>query len=381
MPTVAHRARINPHVLIWARETMGYEVDNLAHLIGVTTDAYRAWEEGSGRPTMAQLRTVADKLKRPTATFYLDAAPPTEQVLKDFRTLPESSGKATPPRLLFEIRAARTRRDTFQEFAEVLGDELSRFGLSLSIQGDPESAAKVLRESLRISLETQKAWKSDGEALSQWRSALESKDILVFQTRDVALDVARGFSIAAELLPVIAINSKDGKRAKIFTLIHELVHLCLNEGGLCDLHEHAHVEKFCNQIAASFLVPTEDLRSELNRLDFDRNIAWTDEQIKAVADIYWVSSLVILGRLLKMGWVSQQFYVNKLEEARKRVEKRPAGRSTPAQRALNQYGRSYTETILRAFYGEHITAADLSSLLGLKLRHIADVESLVRKAQ
>ena len=63
----------------------------------------------------------------------------------------------------------------------------------------------------------------------------------------------RGFSIAARLLPAIVLNIKDSPYARVFTLIHELAHVILQEEGVCELYEDLGcVEVFCNAVAASF---------------------------------------------------------------------------------------------------------------------------------
>lgn len=71
----------------------------------------------------------------------------------------------------------------------------------------------------------------------------------------------RGFAIAHLHAPVIFINTADVTQAWTFTLMHEFVHLMLGESGVSDLsHKNDNqIEKFCNRVAADFLVPSAEM--------------------------------------------------------------------------------------------------------------------------
>ena len=57
----------------------------------------------------------------------------------------------------------------------------------------------------------------------------------MFQSITVELASMRGFSITEFPLPVIVVNRKDMLKARVFTMLHEFVHLLLHIGGTCDL--------------------------------------------------------------------------------------------------------------------------------------------------
>ncbi len=63
--------------------------------------------------------------------------------------------------------------------------------------------------------------------------------VLPFFQLSMTQDKLRGFSIVDEANPVIGIKrGGESPTGKIFTLFHELGHIFLNEGGLCDLSEN-----------------------------------------------------------------------------------------------------------------------------------------------
>src|SRR5699024_8742263 len=93
--------------------------------------------------------------------------------------------------------------------------------------------------------------------------------------------------------------------AQVFTLLHEFTHLLLGESGVSDLapnnpHE---VEKFCNKIAAEFLVPGEEFVS----LWRPREDPWT-QNLAILAQHFHVSQWVIARRALEHNLIDQQQY-------------------------------------------------------------------------
>lgn len=124
-----------------------------------------------------------------------------------------------------------------------------------------------IREALGVTLADQYSWRDHYTALWSWIAAVENLGILVFHVRNVDLSLMRGFSIGERPFPVVGINGKDSPRGRIFTLIHEVVHIVLQNGGLCDLQEsdstiNGFLETYCNQVAAEVLVPGDTLLHE-----------------------------------------------------------------------------------------------------------------------
>ncbi|MBC6443039.1 MAG: helix-turn-helix transcriptional regulator [Rhodobacteraceae bacterium] len=69
---------VNPDILVQARQTAGFDVDEAAHKLGLHDSALSSAKEklevleaGEKQPTQTQLATCARVYKRPLATFYL----------------------------------------------------------------------------------------------------------------------------------------------------------------------------------------------------------------------------------------------------------------------------------------------------------------------
>lgn len=46
------RANINPDILVWARKTSGYSLEEAASKMRISQDKLIAWETGAERPTI-----------------------------------------------------------------------------------------------------------------------------------------------------------------------------------------------------------------------------------------------------------------------------------------------------------------------------------------
>jgi hypothetical protein len=261
-------ARANPELLVWARETAGSSAGVAADRLKIPADRLEAWERGEARPSLPQLRKVAQLYRRPLAAFYLPRPPAAEEPVHDFRRIHGQAVGRSSPDLLLAIRRCRERREIALDLYDQLDAEPTLLDLTVSLRDDPEAVAGRIRALLDISFEEQRSWQEQYEAFRQWRTRLESAGALAFQATDVEITEARGFSIAERPLPAVVVNIKDSVYGRIFTLIHEFAHVLLNRGGVCDVDEgvdndHEDVEVFCNYVAGATIVPRDLLlRSE-----------------------------------------------------------------------------------------------------------------------
>ncbi|MBI4523673.1 MAG: ImmA/IrrE family metallo-endopeptidase [Deltaproteobacteria bacterium] len=269
--------------------------------------------------------------------------------------------------------------------ASALGIDSPRLRAVHSNLHDSDQFAREARQILGISLQQQCAWRNRYETLQGWIAALERVGILVFQTGAVSLDEMRGFSISVELFPVIVVNAKDSPRGRVFTLIHEFAHVLTNRGGLCDLHTTAHAQNqeerteiFCNQVAGTFLLPTQEFLGDPLVARKGVRAPWDDSEIRNLADKYSVSQEVVLRRLLTLGRITQSFYRQKREElleAYQRELRRAEGGFAPFHvLKVRDLGRAFIRLVLEAYHTEAINSSDVAEMLGVKLKHLPTIE-------
>lgn len=381
------RALIEPSLLVWARKSAGLSVEQVANKVKVSSERLREWESGSSSPTIGQLRKLGTAYKRTIAVFYLPEPPPESKPLRDFRRVEGKRPPPESPELRLEMRRAVDRRSLALDLYRELGYEPPQPPIQTTSSGDPEALGSEIRRRLGATRDRQLKFHDDYESFSWWRDAVETTGSLVFQARGVDVSEMRGFSISDVPLPVIVVNGKDSPRGRLFTMMHEYVHIMVRSGGLCDLQDEAvsseehTLEVFCNRVAGAMLVPKDDLLSEDVVLRETGTNQWSDEQIRGIADIYKVSREVILRRLLICGRTSSQFYKRKRQEFEAAYEDlrgaKRAGFAQPYRVAINAAGPSFTRLVLNSYHLEKITASDLSDFLNIRLKHVGKIEDYV----
>ncbi|MHB1033052.1 MAG: XRE family transcriptional regulator [Pirellulales bacterium] len=376
-------ASANPAVLSWARRTSGLEVEDAARKAQVKSERVAAWESGNSRPTINQLRRLADIYRRPLAVFFLAVPPPEESLPSDYRRFTREAMPRVSPELRAAIRLAQVRRQATLELYEDLGEEPPRLTLAAHVGEAPEEVGARLRGALAPDIETPDA----RSVLRAWRTAAEDAGVLVFQADRIDVDEMRGFSISDRPLPAIVLNMQDAPQARTFTLLHEMTHVLLGAAGLCTLEELGpntpvkRVEVFCNHVAGAALVPADSLLAEP---EVPKKSAGeiADVALTALARRFGVSPEVITRRLVTLGRVTAAFYQRKRVEFQRQYRelrhKQRAGFAPPAVLAVARNGRSFTRRALEAFDEDRITASDIADLLGIRLKHLDRVRIAVQ---
>ena len=384
-------AIINPELLVWGRETIGYDLENAAKKIGVKPERLADWEEGEIRPTVKQLFKVANVYKRPFAAFYF-SSPPVHwdepyNKLEDWRTLPETESAKKSASLVLELREAARRREILLELAQEMDEEIRGFGVVRFPNESPSSLAKRVRLSLGKSIDEQHSCSTELDALRMWRTAVEGLEVLVFQTGfftgyPVQAKEMRGVALHFDKLPIIIMNSKDSVPARIFTIMHELGHLILRQSGLSNFrnfHQLETNEVFCNEFAGELLVPSAALVSESD-VKSHLHKTWSDGELRTLANKYRVSKAVILRRLLVNNRTSQSHYREMLDQWNKNWEKEQSEPRTSSgggppyhTKFVRCHGRRFVSSVLDAYDTDAIHASQLSDHLGSKLDHIDSI--------
>jgi Zn-dependent peptidase ImmA (M78 family)/transcriptional regulator with XRE-family HTH domain len=373
-------AHINPAMADWARMTANITVEAAAKRLGIKVERLLSWETGTDNPSIPQLRSLAKLYHRPIAAFYLPAPPRNFTVAKDFRRLPDQPPIAYSTALLFAIRVADYRRDVVL----ALEPETPPVNFVGSATADErgEVLASRARGLLGVSLEDQRAWKDQYAALNGWKNGLEELGVLVFHFSGVDPHEVRGFSLCERVLPVIALNGADAPNGRVFTLIHEMGHLLLGEGGSCDLAELSHpsapvlpVEAFCNAFAGAMLVPGDALVVDPVVARAAATSTWTDEDLDRLATRFRVSREVLLRRLLTLGRTSLDFYQRWRASLPTEHKQKAKGRPGVAVMAVRDVGKPFARLVIDAYRSNMLTGGDVSELLGIRLRHVPAIEA------
>lgn len=387
-------ALANRELLVWARKSAGLNIATAAKRIGQSEERLESWErEGGSSPTIAQLRKAAEVYRRPLAVFYLPQVPRDFAPLRDFRQLVEGASRELSTKLRFLVRHAQERQQWAVETRKK--NEVAPLGFvgCASTRDDLASLARGLRGLLGVTLEDQGSWGTPEDALREWIGAYEEVGIFVFQSHDVPLADMRGLALTDPLAPVILLNAKDARSARVFTLFHELAHIAIGEAGISDLYlperpatAEESIEVFCNAVAAETLVPAASLTQTVVRRDLLLDL---DAAIGSLSVHYKVSREVIARRLSNTGFISRETYQEKRVQYQREFEvyqreleeqrrlRKIEYRLRHARLVARDNGPAFSRLVLSAYGEGAITGRDVSNLLGVKLRHLAGIQAEV----
>ena len=388
---------VEPAVLKWARKTAHLSVEEAARRIGVSAVDVLAWEEGAvdrsfAKLTYARLLDVARAYGRPLPLFFLDSPPTDFKVPKDFRRVPESEREAWSPELAFELRRIAAQRQAAIELMEIAGENAEPIEFVAHRTEDSESLSERIREWLGVS-DSNRARQAQ-DAFGFWSDRIETKGVLVAQLWGIPVTEVRGCSISEQPFPIVAVNIRDSRGGRAFTLLHELTHILLHDGGVCDLDERVSTddpelrktEDFCNRVAAALLMPRRLVLQDPAIASAAATGFWSDAALASISRRYGVSEEVALLRLVTLGradrdeyWARRPAFANAYAALRERrnAEKEGEGGMPPAQRRLSEMGRRFVTEALGAYERRDITGSDLSEYLDLKLDHLPSLRQLV----
>lgn len=385
-------ALVTPALLTWAREAAGLSSVEFAVALGQPEDRLLAWERGDEQPSMAQLREIAERLKRPTATFFLPE-PPAERRRRqvDFRTLPEAGGAGASAALELELRLAELKRQDALNLAEELEVPLSEFSFRATLKDDPEAVGARLRAWLAVPAPGNRVWRDKYTSLRTWREAIEYVGVLVMQTSGIPVSVMRGCALASFPLPVVMVNGGDAPAGRTFTLLHELSHIALGQDSLCDLVEgqalrtplKESIEVFCNHVAGAALVPMDVLLSSQTVVEGRQRNAegqWPDSSLIELSRHFGTSAEVVLRRLVIGRVASLDFYREWRTQQQRAAEAavgEEGGFVEYFRRVVNHNGKVFTRLVVDAYQRELITGTELSRMLGTKLTHLPRIRDEV----
>lgn len=381
--------RVNPALLVWARESSGEEIERVANRLSIKSELVEKWERGEISMTYRRLEALADIYKRPVAAFFQSKVPAELAEPTDFRSAKEGNVKAKKE-LKLATRHARFLRNTFEE----LNPEYRAYQRhQIKLSDSPAAVAASERTRLGVTFETQKSWHVGPDSFNEWKKILEDIGILVFQN-GFETDEVSGFSLGdPNKRPVIVVNSRDAASRKSFTLFHEYCHILLNSSGVCQLRNNADeferngsIEAFCDKFAAAFLVPRDIFLEQpaVARISGDTE---DDKAIKTLADTFKVSRQVVLIQLLLSNKISHDYYEKKkrkfdaefkaLMAKKKEEQKKKPGGPPRHYVAIAESGKPFTRAAVKALKAGQISKADASNYLGVRVRHLAAVESVM----
>lgn len=373
---------INPQVLKWARLKAGIHLNEIALRLKKDPKIIENWETGESAPTYIQLESLAYKYyKRPIALFFFPEPPEELDLEQSFRTLPDFELEKFDTDTIYAIRQGTAMQLALKELNDGINrsERLIANDLKIKPSEDIIYLSEKIREYLGISLDQQILWKSNTDALANWRNAVENAGIYIFKRSFKQKDVS-GFCLLNDQFPIIYLNNSTAKSRQIFTIFHELAHILLSTNGITktDIEyinalkgENRAIEIFCNRFAGEFLVPSTDfkfLNQSVNTID--------EEFIRTAAERYCVSREVILRKLHDKKLIDDGFYHEKVQEWIKDYKNSRQGGKGGDYYAnqLTYLGENYTKLAFTNYYQGKFGIEQLADYLNVRVKSIPGLE-------
>lgn len=312
---------INPNLIIWARERARLSVETLSKRF----PKIQEWEGGRLQPTLRQLEDFATAVHVPIGYLFLPEPVQEALPVSDFRTIADRELSRPSPNLLDTLYLCQERQTWYREYIQLHRLDSLFFVGSANLSDSPINIARRIKTQLGLTIAKRRSFTNWTEALRSFVQKVEEEGVLVMASSIVGsnthrpLDVEefRGFALADTFAPLIFINTSDSKAAQMFTLFHELAHLYLGESGISNVSvgqfSEKEIERWCNAVAAEFLMPMEETLAEYNA-----DVPILDE-IQRLAKIFKVSSLVALRRLFDAKKINQRDFWKFFQEEVDRI--------------------------------------------------------------
>lgn len=327
---------IKPELVVWARERAGLSEEDLAKKMSVSPERLRDWQTGEASLTIRQMEKLAQKTYTPFGYLFASKAPEETLPIADFRTFSDHDPTRRTPSgaLLTTLYAMQRRQDWFRDYLMKIGvDPVPLVGQCDKKQGVRE-VATTIRAAYGVDEKTglSEDYPNKDTAISKLIAATTDLGILVMRNgvvgnnarRPLDVNEFRGFALCDRYAPLIFINGRDARAAQIFTLAHELAHLCIEESGVSNLDARTldradATEKFCNRVAAELLLPQASfLRHWKKNAELEPG-----DRIRGIAESFNVSTQAAARRALDEKLISRQEYWEfyEREEAERRRDK------------------------------------------------------------
>jgi Zn-dependent peptidase ImmA (M78 family) len=305
-------AHINPDIVSWAMDREQASSKILASRMNVSEDKVHCWVQGDKKPTFKQAQKLAAVLNVPFGYLFLARPPREEFPLPDLRTI----GDVEPVRLDSNskdvILDVIYKHEWYVDALRVEGDEIKPFVGRFKPDVDPSIVANDMRVALGVDQIYPGRKLNYDQYLRELMRAAETIGIWTIRTgivrnnthRPLSVDQFRGFAIADSYAPLVFINGQDARAAQIFTFAHEVAHIWVGASGVSNaplkpVEGLLNIEKFCNKVAAEFLVP-EDLFAHL----WSKRIT-LEENCERLSNHFRVSTAVCARRALELGLVAR----------------------------------------------------------------------------
>ncbi len=348
------RVRITEAIKKWAFETTDLKKESFVEVI-----TKNKWLQPDYRfylqPTVKQLGMFASQLHVPFGSLLLREPPKQEDIRLAFRTQKNAPAQVslTVRDVIYEMK----RKQAW--FREESGTATEKISLIGSTKGfDNKQTLRVV-----LSLINLGHFATARELFNDLRDQLAHLGILNMQkgsagigtNRPLSVKELRAFVLLDDYAPLIFINQKDSYTARIFSLIHEFVHILdgsdeLLSGEDRDVAE----ERNINKVVSSFLMPEVQFKK-----------LFTPDNLIKAARYFNTSPEATAIRAQEMGLIANAHDLD-LPPVSSVVRK--SGGGNPYNNALSLNDKRYMDALISAQERGSLQPTQAASLIGISYK-------------
>lgn len=381
---------VNPQILVWARESAGFDVAAASKKLAVADtktssaiEKLNAYEAGQRAPSRSLLVRMAKQYRRPLLTFYLSEPPRPGNRGEDFRTLTHDVDPSQNALVDALIRNVRARQEIVKDaLVSAQEREALAFVDSYDISAGTQGLVEKIQQSIGFDRDQYRQFRTQAEAFKYLRTCVEGTGVFTLllgnlgsHHTNLSTEAFRGFALSDKIAPFVVINDQDAKAAWSVTLLHEVAHLWLGETGISGGTYERGIEKFCNEVASEILVPEIELKV---RFDYGA-LSDQESSINEIDDLaakWKVSSRLVAFRLLRQKAINQQqyeqlgkiFFERWQAERKKRKAKDRSSDSHPSYYTIKRHrvGTALVDVSERLLRSGELSTTRAATVLGVR---------------
>lgn len=300
------------------------------------------WYNGEKIPTFNQVEETSRATGIPLGYFFLTMPPKEDLSLLDYRTVDSLELQKPSRNLIDTIHNMEQIQDWAKEELASAGASTLEYVGSLKDNKQSNSFVSKVRDILDLSVDWFMQSKTPDDSYRRIRTKISDAGVIVMMSgivgnnthRTLAIDEFRAFAIVDDYAPLIFINSNDSINGRLFSLLHEFVHILMGKNNFYNDRYSAHgqvnpAETICNAVAAEILVP-----DVLFVKKWSEEICQNNEEatIATLTKIFRCGTTVIARKALDHQFITKQLYnkiaqiaVQRYNEYRKKAKENPGG--------------------------------------------------------
>lgn len=302
-----------------SEKVLNWIYDKYADKLGAAYKNFMLWLGGKKEPTVKQAIDLFNKLNLPIRYMFLNDSPKEELKLVEFRTI-NSKELINPSRELVDVYNNMLEiKNWMVDYSKT--NELEPLGFVGCCNGitDKHAIANRIMQEMNMSFNDLNK-NSDARNLFNFiRKKCEDIGIIVMMNgiygsnthRKLNIYEFRAFALVDEYAPLIFINSVDSFNARLFSLLHEIVHIFIGTADLYNLLEYnsfgvSKTEILCNAVAAEILIPDQYIKNEFEKIKNLNKDKYS--VISGLKAIFKGSEYVIIRKLLDNRLITKPDY-------------------------------------------------------------------------